>query len=183
MAERDWGTIPGEGSTVGGGLAAGETWVWYSAGTTSDMSNLTQVKYIKYITQQEAITRSDHTIKSPRCKVIAEWRDSTPRRDDEEPDICEWVVKIDPGRNWMEWSAHLTWERWCRYVSPDGDVETAFARLKSLALGQYRLQAIKPKPKSKYNQAANALMFFSESAAKAVAQEFSQAIGEARLEA
>jgi hypothetical protein len=182
MAESDWGAVPTSKPKPRGGLAGGETWVW-TLGTGTGTGDMTSKQYVKYINEYTNITKASHTIQSPRCKVLAEWRDSTPRRDDEEPDICEWVVKIDPGQHWMEWSAHLTWERWCRYISPEGDVETAFARLKSLALGQYRLQQMTPKPKSKYNQATNALVFTSEEAARAVCQEFTKAIGSERLEA
>lgn len=179
----------GQGSPgVAGGLAGGDTWVW-NVGTTMGTtmsSHLTQIKYVKYINDQASITKGRHnTITPPRCKIYQEWRDSTPRHPTEEPDICEWVVKIDPGPSWMEWSAHLTWERWCQYVSPDGDVDTAFARLKSLARGEYRLQQMSmPKPKSKYNQGeGNCLMFTTEPAARRVLDAFSAAIGNELLAA
>lgn len=115
---------------------------------------------------------------SPRCRVDAEWTDSTPgcastpRAADEEPDTVEYLIRFQtrPSRYLPEYNGILTWERWCCWLGPDGNVEQAYGLLKSLARGQYRLW--------KHSKKGNILYFKEALVADKVAQEFAKAVGE-----
>ena len=58
---------------------------------------------------------------------------------DEEPNAIDYLVSLDSYWGQRSYPQRLTWERWCRIISPDGDIESALSLLRSLTHKQYRL--------------------------------------------